>query len=125
MGDGFLRLIRGDGSTRLLGTHLTCPDCGKSYAAPEPSTFSFNSPHGWCTHCQGHGRISNIRLKDEDKESRLEHELRYDREVEKAAAKEDSSTPCPHCNGHRLNPFALAVTLFDRNIASIGLWSCH
>ena len=120
MGDGFLRLIRGDGSTRLLGTHLTCPDCGKSYAAPEPSTFSFNSPHGWCTHCQGHGRISNIRLKDDDKESRLEHELRYDREVEKAAAKEDSSTPCPHCNGHRLNPFALAVTLFDRNIASIG-----
>ncbi len=120
MGDGFIRLIYGDGSTRLLGTHLTCPDCGKSYAAPEPSTFSFNSPHGWCTHCQGHGRISKISIKDEDKESRLEHELRYDREVEKAAAKEDSVTICPHCSGHRLNPFAMAVTLFDRNITSIG-----
>ena len=120
MGDGFIRLIRGDGSTRLLGTHLTCPDCGESYAAPEPSTFSFNSPHGWCPHCMGHGRISNISLREEDKESRLEHELRYDREVEKAAAKDESSVPCPHCRGLRLNPFALAVTVCERSIASIG-----
>ena len=123
MGDGFIRLIRGNQSTRLLSTHLTCPDCGESYAAPEPSTFSFNSPHGWCPHCMGHGRISRISVKEEDKESRLEHELRYDREVEKAAAKDDTSTLCPHCRGERLNAFALAVTLFDRNIASIGALS--
>lgn len=120
MGDGFLRLLWDDHSERLLGTHLTCPDCGRSYAAPEPSTFSFNSPHGWCTHCMGHGRISKVTIKDEDKESMLEHELRYDREVEKAAAREESSELCPHCNGQRLNPFALAVTLFNRHIASIG-----
>lgn len=120
MGDGFIRLIRGDGSTRLLGTHLTCPSCGQSYDAPEPSTFSFNSPRGWCDCCRGHGRVSNISIREEDKESRLEQELRYDREVEKAAAKGDSSELCPQCRGQRLHPFALAVTLFDRNIADIG-----
>lgn len=125
MGDGFLRLLWGNGTAKLLGTHLTCPECGESYAAPEPSTFSFNSPHGWCAHCMGHGRVNSIRLKDEDKESQLEHELRYDREVEKAAAKEESSEICPHCHGLRLNPFALAVTLFDRNIASIGSLSAE
>lgn len=125
MGDGFLRLLEGAdaGHETLLGTHLTCPQCGESYETPEPSTFSFNSPHGWCPRCLGHGRVGEVqygKVKPEEKLSQLEVELKYDRDVEKAAAKESASVLCPACGGHRLNPFALGVTLFGQNIAAVG-----
>ncbi len=121
MGDGFLRLVQGTKS-QLLGTRLSCPQCGESYAEPEPSTFSFNSPRGWCPVCAGHGRVAEVggSKRDDDKLSELERELRYDREVEKASAKENISRPCPACQGQRLNEFALGVTLFGRNIAEVG-----
>ncbi len=122
MGDGFLRLVQGSRS-QLLGTRLTCPQCGESYAEPEPSTFSFNSPHGWCPVCMGHGRVAEVAgsRRDDEKLSELERELRYDRELEKAAAKDGAvSRPCPACHGSRLNEFALGVTLFGKNIAEVG-----
>ncbi len=125
MGDGFIRLLEGEKAERssLLGTHLTCPQCGESYEAPEPSTFSFNSPHGWCPRCLGHGRVGAVqygKVKPEDKMSQLEIELKYDRDVEKAAAKEAESVLCPACGGSRLSPYALGVTLFGKNIAELG-----
>lgn len=122
MGDGALRLLH-DGRTQLLGTRLTCPECGESYAEPEPSTFSFNSPRGWCPVCAGHGQVAELSVgrKDDEKVSALERELRYDRDVEKVSAKDAATTrPCSHCKGQRLNEFALSVTLFGKNIAEIG-----
>ncbi len=121
MGDGFLRLVQGSKS-QLLGTRLTCPQCGESYAEPEPSTFSFNSPHGWCPVCAGHGHVADVGTRREDeKMSELERELRFDRELEKATAKDATvSRPCPACHGQRLNEFALGVTLFGKNIAEVG-----
>lgn len=122
MGDGFIRLLKGrEGeSSQLLGTRLTCPSCGESYADPEPSTFSFNSPHGWCPVCLGHGRVGEVAMKEKESESALEAELRFDRDVERAAAREEESRLCPACGGQRLHPFALGVTLFGRNIAEVG-----
>ncbi len=126
MGDGFLRLVPGHDVARgqLLGTRLTCPKCGESYPDPEPSTFSFNSPRGWCPTCLGHGLVQQrSRSHREDEEARLselEKELRYDREVEQAAAKGELASVCPSCGGARLHPFALGVTLFGRNIAELG-----
>ncbi|MBR4108579.1 MAG: excinuclease ABC subunit UvrA [Akkermansia sp.] len=126
MGDGFLRLIKGQ-EVQLIGTRLTCPACGESYAEPEPSTFSFNSPHGWCPTCMGHGRIGKVKAgsKPEEKLSKLEEELRYDRDVERAAAREEESSLCPTCHGKRLHPFALGITLFGKNIAEIGTLSAN
>lgn len=119
MGDGFLRMVQGSKS-QLLGTRLTCPQCGESYAEPEPSTFSFNSPRGWCPVCAGHGRVTGIsNRRDDEKLSELERELRYDREVERAA-RDGESRLCPACHGLRLNEFALGVTLFGLNIAEVG-----
>ena len=124
MGDGFLRLIPGGDLKKafLLGTRLTCPKCGESYADPEPSTFSFNSPHGWCPTCMGHGVVSGVRVREDDdaRTSLLEKELRYDREVEQAAAKGEAERPCPTCGGLRLNAFALGVTLFGKRITDMG-----
>ena len=121
MGDGFIRLLKGK-QEQLIGTRLTCPQCGESFAEPEPSTFSFNSPRGWCPHCLGHGRVGKVKAgaKPEEKLSQLEIELKYDRDVERAAAKEEESVLCPVCHGSRLNPFAMGVTLFGKNIAEIG-----
>lgn len=121
MGDGFIRLLKG-GEEQLIGTRLTCPSCGQSFAEPEPSTFSFNSPRGWCPHCLGHGRVGKVKAgaKPEEKLSQLEVELKYDRDVERAASREEESELCPVCQGTRLNPFALGVTLFGKNIASMG-----
>ncbi len=127
MGDGFLRLLtrQADGhyAERLLGTRLTCPHCGESYAEPEPSTFSFNSPRGWCPHCLGHGQVSAVKRRDkpEEKLSELERELRYDQDIERAHAREEGETqPCPSCGGSRLNAFARAVTLFGQPITALG-----
>lgn len=120
MGDGFLRLLKGK-EHRLLGTRLTCPQCGQSYADPEPSTFSFNSPHGWCPACMGHGFVAESSSKKEDERmSELEKELRFDRELEKGNAKDAPRCTCKVCRGLRLNPFALAVKLFGHNIAEVG-----
>ena len=122
MGDGFIRLLK-DGTDQLIGTRLTCPQCGESYADPEPSTFSFNSPRGWCPCCMGHGRVGAVHFKGQDekeKQSMLEAELRYDRDVERAAAKDGEGRTCPVCRGMRLHPFALGVTLSGVNIAQVG-----
>ena len=33
--------------------YLTCPTTGISYENPEPNSFSFNSPKGYCQNCKG------------------------------------------------------------------------
>jgi excinuclease ABC subunit A len=35
--------------------HLSCPECHLSFPEIEPRTFSFNTPHGACSDCQGLG----------------------------------------------------------------------
>lgn len=41
---------------------LMCPTSGISYPEPEPNLFSFNSPYGACSHCNGLGVISEASL---------------------------------------------------------------
>jgi excinuclease ABC subunit A len=40
---------------RLFSTQYACAKCGISYEELEPRTFSFNSPYGVCTTCEGMG----------------------------------------------------------------------
>lgn len=117
-GEGFLRLIE-NGHTELLGLRLTCPQCGESFPEPEPSSFSFNSPRGWCPVCRGHGRIAEVKFDGEKANSQLEAELNYDRDIERAAAREEAACVCSACGGTRLNPFALSVKVQGRNIADV------
>lgn len=44
----------------LFSENLVCKHDGISYPQIEPHTFSFNSPHGACTHCSGLGHIREI-----------------------------------------------------------------
>ncbi len=44
----------------LFSEHLACPVCGISMPEIEPRTFSFNSPHGACSACQGLGTRTEL-----------------------------------------------------------------
>ena len=42
--------------------HLVDPDSGLSLQEPQPHSFSFNSPQGYCQHCKGLGTIVDVNL---------------------------------------------------------------
>ena len=44
-----------DGGDRLFSRKLACVNCGISVPEMSPRAFSFNSPHGACSACQGLG----------------------------------------------------------------------
>ncbi len=46
-----------DEGDRLFSRRLACVDCGLSMPEMTPRAFSFNSPHGACTECQGLGAM--------------------------------------------------------------------
>lgn len=52
--EGLVRLIIGEEVT-LMSAKFACPDDGFSYPEVEPRLFSFNSPAGACTGCNGLG----------------------------------------------------------------------
>ncbi|MCA1729001.1 MAG: excinuclease ABC subunit UvrA, partial [Actinobacteria bacterium] len=45
----------GTGESMLFSENFTCTNCGASIAEIQPRTFSFNSPHGACSRCDGLG----------------------------------------------------------------------
>jgi excinuclease ABC subunit A len=45
---------------RYFSRELMCPTTGIAYPNPEPNTFSFNSPKGACSHCNGLGITNEI-----------------------------------------------------------------
>ncbi|WP_164100943.1 excinuclease ABC subunit UvrA [Candidatus Laterigemmans baculatus] len=45
------------GHDLLLSSRYACSDCGRSFPPPSPQLFSFNSPQGMCTGCDGLGRL--------------------------------------------------------------------
>ena len=77
-----------EATEKLLSTLYACPDCGKSFEALEPRSFSFNSPYGACPTCEGLGVVDGA--------------------------------ICESCQGGRLNPESLAVTVRELNIAQLS-----
>jgi excinuclease ABC subunit A len=45
------------GGDRLFSRRMACPTCGISIPEMTPRAFSFNSPHGACSECQGLGTV--------------------------------------------------------------------
>jgi len=64
LGDGGLTvLIEGETEQwieRFFSTLYACPQCGMSYETPAPNMFSFNSPFGACTTCEGLGKMMDF-----------------------------------------------------------------
>jgi len=55
MADGLVVVSVVDGPERMYSQKLACPNCGRSVPQLEPRSFSFNSPYGACTECNGLG----------------------------------------------------------------------
>ncbi len=63
MGKGTMVLIEGEGKTEKayhFSKFLMDPRSGISYDEPQPNTFSFNSPYGACSKCDGLGVVSTL-----------------------------------------------------------------
>jgi excinuclease ABC subunit A len=103
---------------RILSSEMNCPDCGLSFEELDPRLFSFNSPHGWCTHCRGFGEVWSEIPKAGDFDSQLEADLAAERSFENR--EEGETRPCPVCQGDRLNPVACAVRIHGEGIAGFS-----
>ncbi len=63
-GENVLMILDQDtNEVRYFSRNLMCPTTGISYQNPEPNLFSFNSPKGACSNCNGLGIINEINLK--------------------------------------------------------------
>lgn len=60
-GDNVLMVLEeGASEARYFSRDLMCPSTGISYPSPEPNTFSFNSPKGMCSYCNGLGHVHEV-----------------------------------------------------------------
>ena len=50
------------GVLQHFSKHLVDPVTGTSLQEPQPHTFSFNSPQGYCPHCKGLGTIVDVNV---------------------------------------------------------------
>ena len=111
IGKGLIKLFTADKKFILLSTSSSCPSCNRSFEELDPRLFSFNSPHGWCGTCRGHGKIPKRRqyLDTSRFDSVLEAEMDADRAIDRMDNEE--LIDCPACHGSRLNPVGAAVRL--------------
>jgi excinuclease ABC subunit A len=54
-GQAAVETVTADLGRLVCSLRFGCPTCGKGYLEPEPRTFSFNSPFGACSTCDGIG----------------------------------------------------------------------
>lgn len=50
-------------TARYFSSDIMCPTTGIAYPSPEPNTFSFNSPKGACSHCNGLGYVEEVSIE--------------------------------------------------------------
>ncbi|MBT8287196.1 MAG: excinuclease ABC subunit UvrA, partial [Bacteroidia bacterium] len=63
-GDNVLMIIEHESQkARFFSRNLMCRSSGISYPNPEPNNFSFNSPKGACSQCNGIGSLFKVNLK--------------------------------------------------------------
>ena len=117
----------GIGEMEVLSVKRACPVCGTSYPELDPRMFSYNSKHGWCTSCVGTGlaltREQRVAYDDtvlgaEDGRGREQTLPSEEQEIEGVG-----DTPCPECDGTRLNEAARAVQFDGRSIVDVGRWT--
>ncbi|MGB0165529.1 MAG: excinuclease ABC subunit UvrA [Luteibaculum sp.] len=64
-GKGILKVWQEESDKgHFFSKKLMCPSSGIAYPDPEPNTFSFNSPYGYCPTCKGLGQTEVV---DSDK----------------------------------------------------------
>ena len=89
--NGLVKVRTPDGDERMLSAKFICPTDGSSFPEVEPRLFSFNSPYGACTECNGLGTTGIF-----------------------------NSDECSSCKGARLRPEALRVYLGGDGKTNLG-----
>ncbi|MCB0750422.1 MAG: excinuclease ABC subunit UvrA [Ignavibacteriae bacterium] len=56
-------VINSDGADRLFSRNYSCAECGINYQELAPNSFSFNSPYGSCSECDGLGEKKDLDIK--------------------------------------------------------------
>jgi len=63
-GKGVMMVLEKDSENiKYFSRKLMCPSSGISYNEPAPHSFSFNSPQGACSKCNGLGYVNEIDIK--------------------------------------------------------------
>ncbi|MDI6766265.1 MAG: excinuclease ABC subunit UvrA [Bacteroidota bacterium] len=62
MGAGLV-IVNSENKDHLFSQHFACLECGISYDDPAPNSFSFNSPYGACSICNGLGATREFDLR--------------------------------------------------------------
>ena len=109
LGKGSFFLL--DRKIGLLGNFSTSridPDTGMAFPELDPKHFSWNSSRGWCPTCHGYGKIYSWLLEEEEG-------------IPKAVAGLPDGTPCPECNGDRLNLLSRHVKLYFKDGTTASL----
>lgn len=61
LGNGVITVLNLDNNKEtLFSENFACPECKVSFHELNPRNFSFNSPHGACSECQGLGDLLKI-----------------------------------------------------------------
>jgi excinuclease ABC subunit A len=60
---GVIKVVDSAGDPYFYSRHLMDAESGISYDDPQPNSFSFNSPYGACTGCDGLGFVNQIDRK--------------------------------------------------------------
>jgi len=98
------------GTLQVFSTKRACPVCSTSYIELDPRLFSYNSKHGWCTHCVGSGvRLTKEQRKALDDSVREDNGSGREQTFAEVEVEDLTSDACPACQGTRLNPTARAV----------------
>jgi excinuclease ABC subunit A len=110
---GVCKVIVGDQEYQYSCNRM-CLNCAQSIPELEPRCFSFNSPIGACDTCHGLGILHEWPWDASDPEA---WKSKYPDFFGDKYARE---VTCKTCYGKRLNAYALAVTIGDKNIADLG-----
>ena len=104
VGQGLLQALDAKGRVSVHSIDRACPSCRRSFAAPDPKDFSYNSSQGWCPRCRGFGEL--FHLPDVDRGANADS-------VEESWWRwsEGKREVCPDCQGARLRPEVRAVRL--------------
>ncbi len=86
-----VNIVFDDASERMMSAKFSCPDDGFAFPDIEPRLFSFNSPYGACSTCNGLGTKSIF-----------------------------SEEICEACHGKRLRTEALHVLVGNKNIVDVS-----
>lgn len=90
----------------LFSQKFSCPDCHVSYPPPEPRSFSFNSPMGACSECDG---LGTLEVGEEETETDDDSEIHY----------KAQDIPCPECLGQRLRKESLFFKIGGKSISDL------